>query len=55
MTQTKEDIQRIAELNSMFLLLDEKGKDSALTILRALQFAQSVAGADGNRESSRGR
>lgn len=46
MTHSKEDIQRIAELNSAFMSLNDKGKDSALTILRSLKFAQDVMGAD---------
>lgn len=46
MTQNKGDVQKIAELNSTFMILNDKGKDSALTILRALSFAQAVFGAD---------
>ncbi len=46
MTHRKEDIQKIAELNSTFMTLNDKGKDSALTILRALSFAQAVMSAD---------
>ena len=46
MTHCKEDVQKIAELNSTFMTLNDKGKDSALTILRALSFAQAVMGAD---------
>lgn len=46
MTHCKEDAQKIAELNSAFMTLSDKGKDSALTILRALSFAQAVMGAD---------
>lgn len=42
MTQENEDIQRIAELNALFLTLDAKGQDSALILLRSLKFAQSV-------------
>lgn len=42
MTQNKEDVERLAELNSLFLTLDDKGQDSALIILRSLGFAQSV-------------
>lgn len=44
MTHSRENVQRIAELNSTFMMLNEKGKDSALTILRTLHFAQSVIG-----------
>lgn len=46
MTHSKEDIQRITELKSAFMSLNDKGKESALTILRALNFAQAVMGAD---------
>ncbi|WP_195985674.1 hypothetical protein [Clostridium sp. D33t1_170424_F3] len=42
MTQNEEQIKRIAELNSIFLTLDDKGQDSVLMILRSLDFAQSV-------------
>lgn len=42
MTQTKENIQRIAEFNSLFMNLNEKGQEAALTVLRSLGFAQSV-------------
>ena len=46
MAHCKEDVQKIAELNSTFMMLNDKGKDSALTILRALSFAQAVMGTD---------
>ena len=46
MTHSKENAQRIEELNSAFMSLNEKGKDSALIILRALNFAQAVMGAE---------
>lgn len=42
MTQNRADVKRLAELNALFLTLDDKGQDSALTILRSLGFAQSV-------------
>lgn len=42
MTQEREDVKRIAELNALFMTLDDKGQDGALTILRSLGFAQSV-------------
>lgn len=42
MTHNNEDVQKIAELNSTFMALNDKGKDSALTVLRALSFAQAV-------------
>lgn len=37
-----EDVKKIAELNALFLALDERGQDSALTLLRSLGFAQSI-------------
>ncbi len=42
MTQTKDNIQRIAEFNALFMNLNDKGQDAALTVLQALGFAQSV-------------
>lgn len=42
MTHAMHAARKIAELNTLFLTLDDKGQDSALTILRALEFAQSV-------------
>lgn len=51
MTHCKEDVRKIAELNSTFMTLNDKGKDSALTILRALSFAQAVMGADTCKEA----
>lgn len=42
MTQNKEAANKIAELNALFLTLNEKAQDSALNILRSLEFAQSV-------------
>lgn len=42
MTQTNEKIQCIDELKALFVGLDEKGQETALAILRALEFAQSV-------------
>lgn len=51
MTQGKGDAQKIAELNSIFMTLNDKGKDSALTILKALSFAQAVMGADTHTET----
>ncbi len=51
MAHSKEDVRRIAELNSTFMTLNDKGKDSALTILRALSFAQAVMGADACEET----
>ena len=42
MTQPKDNIQRIEEFNAIFMNLNEKGQEAALTVLRALGFAQSV-------------
>lgn len=53
MAQEREDVKRIAELNALFLALDDKGQDSALTILRSLGFAQSVMGTNKQTEQSR--
>lgn len=41
-TQELDTKRKIGELSSLFSTLDEKGKDSALCILRALDFAQST-------------
>lgn len=41
-TQPKEQAQKVAELNTLFLSLSDKGQESALNILRSLDFAQSV-------------
>ena len=46
MTHCREDVQKIAELNSTFMTLNDKGKDSALTILRALSVAQAIMSED---------
>lgn len=42
MAQNRETVIKIAELNALFLTLNEKAQDSALNILRSLEFAQSV-------------
>ena len=42
MTQIKENVQSNAELNALFVRLDDNGQDIALAILRALEFAQTV-------------
>lgn len=42
MTQVNENVKRIAEFNALFLTLNEKGQEAALTILQSLGFAQSV-------------
>ena len=42
MTQTKKNVQRANEFNTLFMNLNEKGQEAALTVLRALGFAQAV-------------
>ena len=42
MTQTYEQAGKIGKLKSLFVALNEKGQQSALAVLRSLQFAQSV-------------
>lgn len=42
MTQVDRSVDRIAEFNALFLNLNEKGQEAALTVLRSLEFAQSV-------------
>ena len=42
MTQTKDNVQRVNEFNAIFVGLNDKGQEAALTVLRALGFAQSV-------------
>lgn len=42
MTQSKDDIRRTTEFNTIFMGLDEKGQEAALTVLKSLEFAQSV-------------
>ncbi len=42
MTQGKEDMRRNAEFNDLFMNLNEKGQEAALTVLKSLDFAQSV-------------
>lgn len=50
MTQEKVNVQRIAEFNALFMALDEKGQETALTVLRSLDFAQSVMHLQGAAE-----
>ena len=42
MPQNSSDMKRLAELNSLFLTLNNKDQDIALIILRSLKIAQSV-------------
>lgn len=42
MTQTRDNIQRVTEFNSLFLNLNDRGQETALTVLQALEFAQAV-------------
>lgn len=60
MTHTEEDMRRIAELRAAFMLLNDKGKESALAVLRALHLAQysmdtdaCAAGNTGRRQLTR--
>lgn len=45
MTHTGEAARKEAALNAIFAKLNDQGKDSALAILKALSFAQSVMNA----------
>lgn len=47
MTQTKDNVQRVNEFNTLFMGLNDKGQEAALTILRSLGFAQSVMSSQG--------
>lgn len=42
MTQTDEQMMKIFEFKTIFPTLDETGQEKALSILRALDFAQSA-------------
>lgn len=42
MTQTKENVRRTTEFDTLFMNLNEKGQEAALTVLKSLNFAQSV-------------
>ena len=42
MTQKQDGTQKLAEMNAIFLGLNEKGQESALMILKSLEFAQAV-------------
>lgn len=42
MTRVNVSADRIAEFNTLFLTLDEKGQEAAIIILKSLEFAQSV-------------
>ena len=50
MTHSEKRAKKIVELNTLFLALDEKGQESALNILRSLDFAQSVTAAPESRQ-----
>ena len=39
---TQKKIKRIAEFNTIFMTLNDKGQEAALTVLQSLSFAQSV-------------
>ena len=56
MTQTKGNAQCTAEFNVLFMNLNEKGQEAALTVLRSLDFAQSVMclqGAENQRKPTK--
>jgi hypothetical protein len=41
MTQQGQE-QKVAELTEIFAILDERGQESALAVLRSLEFAQNI-------------
>lgn len=41
MAQRKEDLQKFEELNALFLALDDESQDSALAILKSIEYAQA--------------
>jgi hypothetical protein len=51
MTQISNYAEKSAELRDLLAKLNDANKDNALCVLRALVFAQEVAGAD-NKESA---
>ncbi len=50
MAQTKENIKRITEFNTLFVNLNEKGQEAAFTVLQSLHFAQSVMYSQNEKE-----
>lgn len=42
MTQAKENVRYKTEFDTLFMNLNEKGQEAALTVLKSLDFAQSV-------------
>ncbi len=42
MTQAKENVRHKTEFDTLFMNLNEKGQEAALTVLKSLDFAQSV-------------
>lgn len=42
MTQEEKGVKKEAEFNKLFLTLNDRAQDGALTILKSLAFAQSV-------------
>lgn len=54
MTQNGEQANKISELNAIFMSLNEKGQDEALSILRSLAFAQSCMGQSAHQNSTSG-
>lgn len=49
MTQNDVCKDKTAEFKSLFLKLDEKGRETGLSVLRSLEFAQSVMGSEMER------
>lgn len=50
MTHEKKNVKRIAEFNALFLTLNDKGQEAALTVLQSLDFAQSVMCSQSDRQ-----
>ena len=42
MAQREKYMERTKQFNELFLSLDNKGQDAAITVLQSLSFAQSV-------------
>ncbi len=42
MTQNEKYVEKIKKCNELFLSLDNRGQEAAITILQSLSFAQSV-------------
>ncbi|EJW19029.1 hypothetical protein M5X00_28410 [Paenibacillus alvei] len=51
MTQLNKQAQNIAELNTVFMILDEVAQEYALSLLQALRFAQASYRNSSNHET----